>query len=393
MTDARPLSLGMVVGESSGDLLASALLRGLSDQAAPRFLKSFGIGGPRLVEQGFQSWWPAESLAVNGYLEVLQAYPRLWLMRRDLIHQMCDVRPDVFLGVDAPDFNLGVETALRRAGIRTVHFVSPSIWAWRRERVDRIRAAVDHMLLVFPFERAIYQAAGIPATYVGHPLADQIPLNPDRHSARHRLAASGVPAGGSLIALLPGSRGGEVRHIGPVFLETAIWILERRPEFQFVLPAATPNLYRALQQTLLALGRRADRLRERLSLIQGKSHDVLAASAVTLLASGTASLEAALFGLPMVIAYRMHPLNYRVMRRMAYLPWIGLPNILANESLVPEFVQDAAVPALMGQSVIDQHDDLIGRARLRERFAEIHASLAQGCAQRSAEVLLDIACR
>jgi len=393
MTDARPLSLGMVVGESSGDLLASALLRGLSDQAAPRFLKSFGIGGPRLVEQGFQSWWPAESLAVNGYLEVLQAYPRLWLMRRDLIHQMCDVRPDVFLGVDAPDFNLGVETALRRAGIRTVHFVSPSIWAWRRERVDRIRAAVDHMLLVFPFERAIYQAAGIPATYVGHPLADQIPLNPDRHSARHRLAASGVPAGGPLIALLPGSRGGEVRHIGPVFLETAIWILERRPEFQFVLPAATPNLYRALQQTLLALGRRADRLRERLSLIQGQSHDVLAASAVTLVASGTASLEAALFGLPMVIAYRMHPLNYRVMRRMAYLPWIGLPNILANESLVPEFVQDAAVPALMGQSVIDQHDDLIGRARVRERFAEIHASLAQGCAQRSAEVLLDIACR
>jgi lipid-A-disaccharide synthase len=393
MTDARPLSLGMVVGESSGDLLASALLRGLSDQAAPRFLKSFGIGGPRLVEQGFQSWWPAESLAVNGYLEVLQAYPRLWLMRRDLIHQMCDVRPDVFLGVDAPDFNLGVETALRRAGIRTVHFVSPSIWAWRRERVDRIRAAVDHMLLVFPFERAIYQAAGIPATYVGHPLADQIPLNPDRHSARHRLAASGVPAGGPLIALLPGSRGGEVRHIGPVFLETAIWILERRPEFQFVLPAATPNLYRALQQTLLALGRRADRLRERLSLIQGQSHDVLAASAVTLVASGTASLEAALFGLPMVIAYRMHPLNYRVMRRMAYLPWIGLPNILANESLVPEFVQDAAVPALMGQSVIDQHDDLIGRDRLRERFAEIHASLAQGCAQRSAEVLLDIACR
>jgi len=393
MTDARPLSLGMVVGESSGDLLASALLRGLSDQAAPRFLKSFGIGGPRLVEQGFQSWWPAESLAVNGYLEVLQAYPRLWLMRRDLIHQMCNVRPDVFLGVDAPDFNLGVETALRRAGIRTVHFVSPSIWAWRRERVDRIRAAVDHMLLVFPFERAIYQAAGIPATYVGHPLADQIPLNPDRHSARHRLAASGVPAGGPLIALLPGSRGGEVRHIGPVFLETAIWILERRPEFQFVLPAATPNLYRALQQTLLVLGRRADRLRERLSLIQGQSHDVLAASAVTLVASGTASLEAALFGLPMVIAYRMHPLNYRVMRRMAYLPWIGLPNILANESLVPEFVQDAAVPALMGQSVIDQHDDLIGRARLRERFAEIHASLAQGCAQRSAEVLLDIACR
>jgi lipid-A-disaccharide synthase len=393
MTDARPLSLGMVVGESSGDLLASALLRGLSDQAAPRFLKSFGIGGPRLVEQGFQSWWPAESLAVNGYLEVLQAYPRLWLMRRDLIHQMCDVRPDVFLGVDAPDFNLGVETALRRAGIRTVHFVSPSIWAWRRERVDRIRAAVDHMLLVFPFERAIYQAAGIPATYVGHPLADQIPLNPDRHSARHRLAASGVPAGGPLIALLPGSRGGEVRHIGAVFLETAIWILERRPEFQFVLPAATPNLYRALQQTLLALGRRADRLRERLSLIQGQSHDVLAASAVTLVASGTASLEAALFGLPMVIAYRMHPLNYRVMRRMAYLPWIGLPNILANESLVPEFVQDAAVPALMGQSVIDQHDDLIGRDRLRERFAEIHASLAQGCAQRSAEVLLDIACR
>ena len=393
MTDARPLSLGMVVGESSGDLLASALLRGIRDHMAPQALKSFGIGGPRLVEQGFEAWWPAESLAVNGYLEVLQAYPRLWRMRRRLIHQMCDVRPDVFLGVDAPDFNLGVETALRREGIQTVHFVSPSIWAWRKERVDRIRAAVDHMLLVFPFERAIYQTANIPATYVGHPLADQIPLNPDRHSARRRLVASGVPPEGALIALLPGSRGAEVRHIGPIFLETAVWILERRPEFRFVVPAATPSLYRELQQILLRMGPRADRLHERMSLIQGQSHDALAASAVTLVASGTASLEAALFGLPMVIAYRMHPLNFRIMRRMAYLPWIGLPNILANQLLVPEFVQDAAVPAMMGQSVIDQHDDLIGRARLRERFAEIHASLARGCAQRSAEVLLEIARR
>jgi len=393
MTDARPLSLGMVVGESSGDLLASALLQGLGHRAAPPVLKSFGIGGPRLAEQGFQSWWPAESLAVNGYLEVLQAYPRLWRMRRELIRRMSSVHPDVFLGVDAPDFNLGVESALRREGIRTVHFVSPSIWAWRRERLDRIRAAVDHMLLVFPFEQSIYESAGIPATYVGHPLADQIPIEPDRHSARTRLAASGVPTKGPLIALLPGSRGGEVRHIGPVFLETAIWILERRPEFQIVLPAATPSLHRVLQQTLLGMGRRAESLRERLTLVQGQSHDALAASGVALVASGTASLEAALFGLPMVIAYRMHPLNYRIMRRMAYLPWIGLPNILANDSLVPEFVQDAAVPAAMGQSVIDQHDDDAGRIRLCERFAAIHASLAQGCAQRSAEVLLTIARR
>ena len=182
-----------------------------------------------------------------------------------------------------------------------------------------------------------------------------------------------------------------MRHIGPAFLETALWILERRPEFYFVLPAATPSLHRTLQQTLLGMGRRADRLRERLTLLQGQSHDALASSAVTLVASGTASLEAALFGLPMVIAYRMHPLNYRIMRRMAYLPWIGLPNILANESLVPEFVQDATVPAAMGQAVIGQHDDLVGRTRLRERFSEIHASLAQGCAQRSADVLLNLA--
>lgn len=391
MTDARPLLLGMVVGESSGDLLASALLRGLHDQWAPQPVKSLGIGGPRLVEQGFEAWWPAETLAVNGYLEVLRAYPRLWRMRRDLIQRMCGVRPDIFLGVDAPDFNLGVETSLRQEGIRTVHFVSPSIWAWRRERIDRIRAAVDHMLLVFPFEREIYQTAGIPATYVGHPLADQIPLEPDREGARRRLGASGVPMSGPLVALLPGSRGGEVRHIGPAFLETALWILERRSEFYFVLPAATPSLHRTLQQTLLGMGRRADRLRERLTLLQGQSHDALASSAVTLVASGTASLEAALFGLPMVIAYRMHPLNYRIMRRMAYLPWIGLPNILANESLVPEFVQDATVPAAMGQAVIGQHDDLVGRMRLRERFSEIHASLAQGCAQRSADVLLNLA--
>jgi len=249
------------------------------------------------------------------------------------------------------------------------------------------------MLLVFPFERAIYQTAGIPATYVGHPLADQIPIKPDRRSARHRLAELGVSSTGPLIALLPGSRGGEVRHIGPIFLETAAWIIDRRPEFQFVLPAATPRLFHTLQQILLEMGHRADRLRERLSLIQGQSHDALAASSATLVASGTASLEAALFGLPMVIAYRMHPLNYRIMRRMAYLPWIGLPNILANESLVPEFIQDAAVPSAMGQSLIDQHDDVMGQIRLRERFEEIHATLAQGCAQRSAEVLLEVARR
>ena len=393
MTDTRPLSLGMVVGESSGDLLASALLRGLCDRSAPQPIQSIGIGGPRLIEQGFQAWWPAETLAVNGYLEVLQAYPRLWRMRRNLIQRMSIVRPDVFLGVDAPDFNLEVETSLRREGIRTAHFVSPSIWAWRRERIDRIRAAVDHMLLIFPFELGIYQTAGIPATYVGHPLADQIPLKPDRQAARVRLAASGVPMDRPLVALLPGSRGGEVHHIGPVFLQSAVWILERRPEFHFVLPAATERLYRALQKTLLGMGRNADRLRERITVVHGQSHDVLAASAVTLVASGTASLEAALFGSPMVIAYRMHPLNYRIMRRMAYLPWIGLPNILANESLVPEFVQEAAVPAAMGQAVLDQHDDDVGRARLQERFSEIHAALAQGCAERSADVLLDLSRR
>jgi len=391
MADAQPLSFGMVVGEASGDLLASARLCGLKERASPQAIEAMGIGGPRLAAAGFQSWWPAEALAVNGYLEVLQAYPRLWRMRRDLIERMKTARPGIFLGVDAPDFNLGVEAALRSAGIRTAHFVSPSIWAWRRERIERIRAAVDHMLLVFPFERAIYEAAGIPATFVGHPLADQIPRQPDRHAARARLLSIGVPADGPLIALLPGSRGGEVRHIGPAFLATAAWVINRRPEFRFVLPAATPRLQHELQTQMTGMGRDADRLRERLSLIQGHSHDALAASEVTLVASGTASLEAALFGLPMVIAYRMHPINHAIMRRMAYLPWIGLPNILAGQSLVPEFVQDAAVPAAMGQALLDQHDDQPGRARLREQFSAIHESLGQGCAQRSAEVLLRLA--
>jgi len=262
--------------------------------------------------------------------------------------------------------------------------VSPSIWAWRRERIEKIRRAVDHMLLVFPFEAEIYAKAGIPATFVGHPLADAIPLQADGEGARLRL---GLDSGRPTVALLPGSRRGEVRHMGEAFVRTAEWMHARRSDLQFVLPAAGAAIYERLQETISAM-----RLPQglRLTLVQGRSHEALAAADVVLVASGTATLETALFRKPMVIAYRMAWLNYRIMRRRGYLPWIGLPNILAGESLVPEFIQHAATPDALGAALLAQLDDTAGRRRIAERFERMHHELRRGCAGQAAAVLMDL---
>lgn len=381
--------LAVVAAEASGDLLAASVLQGLAgplsgsgDPGAPP-IATAGIGGPAMCAAGFDAWWSIDELSVRGYAEVLREYPRLRRLRQQLRDRVLDWRPDLFLGVDAPDFNLYLETHFRQRGIRTAHFIGPSVWAWRRERLAKVKAAVDHVLLVFPFEPPIYEQAGIPATYVGHPLADVIPEQVDREAAR---AALGLPVGVPLIALLPGSRPAEIRYMADEFLRTAAWLLARRPDLRFVLPAAGATLY--------------ERLRERLAsssvggavlLTEGRSHEALAACDIALVASGTATLETALFRRPMVIAYRMAPVSYWLMRRMGYLPWIGLPNILCQDWVVPEFVQHAATAPAMGAALLGQLEDDALRERITARFVDLHGQLRRGCAARAAQVIGDLA--
>ncbi len=364
------LALAAVAGEKSGDLLAAGVLAALA--GAEGGLDARGIGGPSMAAAGFERWWDIEALSVNGYAEVLREYPRLRRMREDLKRRLVDWHPQVFLGVDAPDFNLDVEKRMRAAGVPVVHFIGPSIWAWRAGRIERIRESVDHMLLVFPFEQEIYEKAGV------------IPPEPPVAEAR---ASLGLSPDAPVVALLPGSRAGEVRFMAAEFMRTAAWLHVRRPGLQFVLPAASDSLFEAMRGTLAGLDLPADL---DLRIISGRSHDALAAADTVLVASGTATLEAALFHKPMVIAYRLAWLSYRIMRRMGYLPWVGLPNILCRDWVVPEFIQDAARADRMGAALLAQLDDAPGRRAIGQRFAELGEQLRQGCAQRAAEVILAV---
>jgi len=377
------LALGMVAGEASGDVLAAALLAGLGVQADR--VHAAGIGGPSMRAQGFDAWWTIDALSVNGYLEVLREYPRLRRMRNALRERLLQWRPNVFVGVDAPDFNLDLERALRSRGLRVVHFIGPSIWAWRRERIRRIAASVDRILLLFPFEQALYRDAGIDAVYVGHPLADVIPLEVDAADARRAL---GLPADAPVVALLPGSRPSEIEHLAAPFLATAAWLHARRPDLRFVLPAASDAGFERLK----AIAARA-RLPSTMSLtiVRGRAHDALAAAEAVLVASGTATLEAALFRRPMVIAYRMSAISYRIMRPMALLPWVGLPNVLAERFVVPEFLQNDVQPEAMGRALLRQLDDAAHRASIVETFSRMHETLRRGCASRAAQAVLEVA--
>lgn len=375
----RPLSLAIVAGEASGDLLAAEVVRGLADRLGRT--ESVGVGGPALRAAGMSTWTDISALSVRGYAEVLAALPRLLWLRRSLRTRFQTLRPDLFLGVDAPDFNLTLERGLKASGVRTVHFISPSIWAWRPERIEAIRSAVDHMLLVFPFEKAIYDRAGIPATYVGHPLADILAPVSDTTAARRAL---GLDPSQPVVALLPGSRPDEIRYMASSFLKVAAWLQRRVPALQCVLPAASESLYAQLAARLKAVSEEGN---PRLHLILGRSHLAMAAANTVLVASGTATLEAALLGKPMTICYRMSPVSYRIMRRKGLLPWIGLPNILCGESLVPEFLQDAATAEAMGASLLGQLGDEALRIRLLQRFSDLHGSLRRDCARSSAEAI------
>ena len=379
--DTQQPRVAMVAGETSGDLLAGLLLDGLQRQWPQ--VQALGIGGHHMQQRGFEALWPSERLAVHGYsFEVLM---RLWdilSIRRQLRARLLQDRPDVFVGIDAPDFNLGLEQDLRAAGIKTVHFVCPSIWAWRAERVHKIRAAADHVLCLFPFEPDLLAQHGIAATYVGHPLAQVIPMEPDRAAARARL---GLVQEHPVLALLPGSRRAEVQYIAKPFMQAAALLRQQCPDLQVVLPAVP-----ALHDRLVALSQELG-VAAWLKIVRGQSHDVLAACDCTLIASGTATLEAALFKRPMVISYNMHPWSYRLMQRKQLQPWVGLPNILCSDFVVPELLQDQASPQALALAVAQWLDDSAhARAKVQvveQRFAALHRSLHKDTTTLSAHAI------
>lgn len=371
--------IGFVAGEASGDLLAAPVIAALRERLPGA--QCAGIAGDRMIEAGAAAWWHVRELSVRGYAEVIRELPRLLQMRAALRERLLAGRPAVMVGVDSPDFNLRLEMQLRAAGVPTVHYVSPSIWAWRPKRIEKVRRAADRVLLVFPFEQQIYDEAGIPATYVGHPLASIIPAQPDARAARARLGLGGEEP---LVALLPGSRRAEVEHIGPAFVEAAALMLRREPRLRFVLPVAEPRLRPLLAPALAEAGAAAGRI----TLFEGRSHDCLEAADAALVASGTATLETALFGRPMVIAYRMPAASYWIMRQMGSVSFVGLPNILAGEALVPELIQHEATPAKLAGALLELLDDRPRCERLRDRFAAMHESLRRDTPRLAAEAIM-----
>jgi lipid-A-disaccharide synthase len=371
----------MVAGEASGDLLAGHLIAALRSRRGG--LQFAGIGGPRMAAQGFQSEYPIEKLSVRGYSEALRNYFEIAGIRRRLAQAMLAERPDLFIGVDSSDFNLGLERQLKEAGIPTVHYVSPSVWAWRRWRIGRIARAVDRILVMLPFEEPLYRKAGVPVTYVGHPLADVIPFEPNKDEARAQLR---LPSGKLIVALLPGSRRSELHHMASAFVLAAHRFRQEVHDVHFVCPTAT-RATRDMFELALHQHQRTDLP---LTLLFGHSHEALAAADLALVASGTATLETALFKTPMVIAYRQSPLSWAVMRHMSYLPYVGMPNILAGEKLVPELLQDEATPANLAAALLALLRDAAARKRQIERFHEFHTLLRQNNAEKAAEAVLEV---
>ncbi|WP_395691603.1 lipid-A-disaccharide synthase [Piscinibacter sp.] len=372
---------GMVAGEASGDLLAGLLLGGL--RARWPDLVAQGIGGPKMAAQGFEAWWPHDKLAVRGYVEVLSHYRELAGIRNQLAERLLAARPDLFIGVDAPDFNLDLEARLKAGGIRTVHFVSPSIWAWRGKRIEKIRQAVDAVLCIFPFEPEIYAKSGIAAHYVGHPLADTIPLEVPRTEARAALGLGDE----SVVALLPGSRRSEIQYIAPRLFAAAAEMAGLRSGLRFILPVV-PGLRHLIEPL-----RRQYADRVTVELLDGRSHEALAACDVTLIASGTATLEAALFKRPMVITYAMHALSWQMMKRMKYQPWVGLPNILLRDFAVPELIQGDATPERLAHATLAWLDDAPRCAELQRRFQALHLELKRDTARAATDAIAEILAR
>ena len=374
-------SIALVAGEASGDLLGAHLLRALAERRAG--LGFHGIGGPRMMGRGFDSFYPMEKLSVRGYVEVLRHYREIMGIRRELQARLLKEHPPLFIGIDAPDFNLDLEYRLKAEGIPTIHYVGPSIWAWRRGRIRRIARSVSHVLVLFPFETQIYRDAGIPVTYVGHPVADTIPLKVDKAAAREQLR---LPAGKLVVALLPGSRQSELRYMADAFVLAAKQLHAEVGEVHFLCPTAS----RPTRDLMREAVHRHDAQDLPLTLMFGHSHEALAAADLALVASGTATLETALYKTPMVIVYKMSPVTWQIMRRMLYLPYVGLPNILAGEFLVDELMQDAATPDAISKALLALMRDNSRQERQLEKFLEIHHTLRQDNATKAAEAVLEV---
>ncbi|QGT83125.1 MULTISPECIES: lipid-A-disaccharide synthase [Pseudomonas syringae group] len=370
-----PLCVALVAGEASGDILGSGLMRALKLRHPD--IRFIGVGGPLMEAEGMQSYFPMERLSVMGLVEVLGRLRELLARRKLLIQTLIDEKPDVFIGIDAPDFTLNIELQLRRAGIKTVHYVSPSVWAWRQKRVLKIREGCDLMLTLLPFEARFYEEKGVPVRFVGHPLADTIPLESDRVAAR---VQAGLPAEGPVVALMPGSRGGEVGRLGGLFFDAAERLLASKPGLRFVLPCASPRRRAQVEELL----------RDRdlpVTLLDGQSHVALAACNAVLIASGTATLEALLYKRPMVVAYRMASLTFWILKRLVKSPYVSLPNLLAQRLLVPELLQDDATPEALADTLLPLIED--GHAQT-EGFDAIHRTLRRDASNQAADAVLSL---
>lgn len=378
----RPLRIGIVAGEASGDILGAGLIRALR-QRYPQ-VRFEGIAGELMLKEGCEPLYPLERLSVMGLVEVLGRLPELLRERRRLVRYFIDNPPDLFIGIDAPDFTLGMERKLKAAGIPTVHYVSPSVWAWKRKRIYKIKQSTDLLLSLFPFEAEIYQPTQQNLRFVGHPLADEIPAAIDFSAARKRYCS---PAGGErpMVALLPGSRGSEIKYLARPFLETARWLQAQRPELHFVLPAANQYRFEQLQDLV-----NEDFNDLNLSLVLQGSREVMAVSDAILIASGTATLEACLLQKPMVVAYRMASLTYRIYSRLIKSRWVSLPNVLAGEEMVPEVLQEGVEPEVLGPLVLRALEDEPYRKRLARVFGVIGEQLRQDASERAADAVIEL---
>jgi lipid-A-disaccharide synthase len=374
------MRIAIVAGEPSGDLLGAGLIKELKARRPDATFE--GVGGPAMLAEGFDSLYPLEELSVMGLVEVLRHLPKLLRIRRALRDRYLSAPPDVFIGIDSPDFTLGLERQLREGGVRTVHYVSPSVWAWRQGRLEGIRRSVDLMLTLFPFESAFYERSGIEAAYVGHPAADRFPLQIDSKAYRAQL---GLQPQETVVALLPGSRAGEVARLGPVFAAAAKRILEQHPTCRFVAPMVNERRREQFAAMLDAEG-----VSDRVTVLDGRSEAAMAAADCVLLASGTATLEAMLLKRPMVVGYRVAPLTAALVRklRLVKIKRFALPNLLAGEDVVPELIQEDATAEQLAAAVVQQLNDDAGRERLQQRFMEMHRHLRRNASSEAAEAIL-----
>lgn len=379
------ITVGIVVGEASGDLIGSHLIQALRSRHPD--IRFIGIAGPKMMTAGARSFFPMEKLSVHGYVDAFKRLRELIGIRRKVFKTLLKENIDVFVGIDAPDFNLSLERKFKKKGIPAIHYVGPSIWAWRKERIHKIKKCVDHILVLFPFEPAIYEAEKIPVTYVGHPLGDMLPIEVDQLKSRKQLK---LPQDALLIAMLPGSRESEVKNHAILFVETAKMIYDREPDVHFIVPLISRETMRHFQEVVYHMNSLMDNDALPIKLMFGHSHEAMQAADAVILASGTATLEAALLKKPMVITYQMPFLNWQILKRMRLSKHIGLPNILVNERLVPELIQDDATPENITKALFNMLNDSVFMLNLKRKFNKLHQRLKQNAGEKAASVILGL---